>query len=168
VHVHTPKPTTDLKEVQDAIGKIPQDESGLENMCQTVAATIDKYAVMARKSDRRLCIVLVTDESGDDGAGVEEVITRAKRAKAPIYILGRESVFGYPYARQIWRDKNITYHFGFKLIGDRKPRFPKPYSTMDCMVAGILFPPALVLMNKYELRVRPGEFSLSYLEKKIN
>ncbi|QDU05980.1 hypothetical protein V6x_57260 [Gimesia chilikensis] len=104
VHVHTPKPTVDVKEVQDAIGKIPIDETGLENMCQTVAATIDKYSTMARKTDRRLCIVCVTDESGDDGAAVEEVITRAKRAKSPIYILGRESVFGYPYARQLWRD----------------------------------------------------------------
>ncbi|WP_339732773.1 VWA domain-containing protein [uncultured Gimesia sp.] len=105
VHVHTAKPTTDLKDVQEAITKIPIDESGKENMCQTIAATIDKYTVMARKTDRRLCIVLVTDESGDDGAAVEEVITRAKRLKTPIYILGRESVFGYPYARQIWRDK---------------------------------------------------------------
>lgn len=104
VHVHTPKPTTDLKEVQDAISKIPTDETGLENMCQTVSATIDKYTLMARKTDRRLCLVVVTDESGDDGAAVEEVITRAKRVKTPIYILGRESVFGYPYARQIWRD----------------------------------------------------------------
>jgi len=125
VHVHTPKPTTDLKEVQDAIGKIPQDESGLENMCQTVAATIDKYAVMARKSDRRLCIVLVTDESGDDGAGVEEVITRAKRAKAPIYILGRESVFGYPYARQIWRDKKYNLPFWIQINRGPETAFPE-------------------------------------------
>lgn len=104
VHVHTPKPTADVKEVQEAIGKIPIDESGLENMCQTLAATIDKYKTTAARSDRRLCIVVVTDESGDDGAAVEEVITRAKRVKSPIYILGRESVFGYPYAHQTWHD----------------------------------------------------------------
>lgn len=125
VHVHTPKPTTDLKEVQDAITKIPQDESGLENMCQTVTATIDKYAVMARKSDRKLCIVLVTDESGDDGAGVEEVITRAKRAKAPIYILGRESVFGYPYARQIWYDEKYKLPFWIQINRGPETAFPE-------------------------------------------
>ncbi|QDT94955.1 vWA domain-containing protein [Gimesia aquarii] len=104
VRVHTEKPTADLKKIQEAITKIPVDASGLENMCQAIAATIDKYTVLARKTDRRLCIILVTDESGDDGDKVEEAITRAKRADAPIYILGRESVFGYPYARQVWID----------------------------------------------------------------
>ncbi|MCA9015769.1 MAG: VWA domain-containing protein, partial [Planctomycetaceae bacterium] len=124
-HVLTAKPTTELKEVQDAITKIPTDESGLENMCQTVGATIDKYAVMARKSDRRLCIVLVTDESGDDGAAVEEVITRAKRAKTPIYILGRESVFGYPYARQIWNDPKYNLPFWIQINRGPETAFPE-------------------------------------------
>tara|TARA_R110002095_G_scaffold140726_3_gene122200 strand:- start:1092 stop:2966 length:1875 start_codon:yes stop_codon:yes gene_type:complete len=125
VHVHTDKPTTDLKEVQDAITKIPTDETGLENMCQTVSATIDKYAVMARKSDRRLCLVVVTDESGDDGAAVEEVITRAKRVKTPIYILGRESVFGYPYARQIWKDKVYGLNHWIQINRGPETAFPE-------------------------------------------
>ncbi|WP_298869320.1 vWA domain-containing protein [uncultured Gimesia sp.] len=125
VHVHTPKPTTDLKEVQDAITKIQEDETGKENMCQTVSATIDKYAIMARKQDRRLCIVVVTDESGDDGAAVEEVITRAKRSKSPIYILGRESVFGYPYARQIWRDKKYNLPFWIQINRGPETAFPE-------------------------------------------
>lgn len=125
VHVHTPKPTTDLKVVQEAITKIPEDKSGLENMCQTVSATIDKYAIMARKQDRRLCIVVVSDESGDDGVGVEEVITRAKRAKTPIYILGRESVFGYPYARQIWYDKKHNLPFWIQINRGPETAFPE-------------------------------------------
>jgi hypothetical protein len=125
VHVLTDKPTTDLKEVQEAITKIPTDESGLENMCQTVSATIDKYALMARKADRRLCLVLVTDESGDDGAAVEEVITRAKRAKTPIYILGRESVFGYPYARQIWKDPQYDLPFWIQINRGPETAFPE-------------------------------------------
>ena len=125
VHVHTAKPTTDLKEVQDAITKIPIDESGLENMCQTVSATIDKYTVMARRTDRRLCIVLVTDESGDDGAAVEEVITRAKRLKTPIYILGRESVFGYPYARQRWTDPKYNLPFWIQINRGPETAFPE-------------------------------------------
>lgn len=104
VHVHTEKPTSDLKEIQAAIKKIPVDDSGLENMCQSISAAIDKYMVIANRTDRALLIIVVSDESGDDGQMVEEVITRAKRAKSPIYIMGRESVFGYPFARQIWVD----------------------------------------------------------------
>ncbi|MFK7776504.1 MAG: VWA domain-containing protein [Gimesia sp.] len=125
VHLHTPKPTTDLKVVQEAIAKIPEDESGLENMCQTISATIDKYAIMARKLDRRLCIVVVTDESGDDGAAVEEVITRSKRAKTPIYILGRESVFGYPYARQRWTDEKYKLSFWIRINRGPETAFPE-------------------------------------------
>jgi len=125
VHVHTPKPTTDLKEVQEAITKIPEDKSGLENMCQTISATIDKYAIMARKQDRRLCIVVVSDESGDDGAAVEEVITRAKRAKTPIYILGRESVFGYPYTRQLWDKNKFGLRFWIQINRGPETAFPE-------------------------------------------
>lgn len=125
VHVHTPKPTTDLKEVTEAITKIPIDETGTENMCQTVAATIDKYRIMAQRTDRRLCIVLVTDESGDDGQAVEEVITRAKRFKTPIYILGRESVFGYPYARQIWTDKIYGLNHWIRINRGPETAFPE-------------------------------------------
>ena len=125
VHVHTPKPTTDLKEVQAAITKIPEDKSGLENMCQTISATIDKYAIMARKQDRKLCIVVVSDESGDDGNAVEEVITRAKRVKTPIYILGRESVFGYPYTRQRWVDPKFKLPFWIQINRGPETAFPE-------------------------------------------
>ncbi len=125
VHVHTAKPTNDLKEIQDAINKIPTDETGLENMCQTISATIDKYAVMSRKTKRRLCVVVVTDESGDDGRAVEEVITRAKRSKTPLYILGRESVFGYPYARQIWRDPVYNLPFWIQINRGPETAFPE-------------------------------------------
>ena len=45
--------------------------------------------------DRRLLIVLVTDESGDDGDFVEEAHQAVVSLKVPVYVIGRQSLFGY-------------------------------------------------------------------------
>jgi hypothetical protein len=58
---------------------------------------INTYSSLISK-DRRLLIVLVTDESGDDGAHVEELHQIAVSQKVPIYIIGRQSLFGYDRA----------------------------------------------------------------------
>lgn len=97
-------PSADLSKIREAIDKIDIDESGLENMSQTVREVVSKYRVMAGRQDRRLVLVMVSDESGDDGQYIEEAINEVKRANAPVYILGRESVFGFPYARMRWVD----------------------------------------------------------------
>lgn len=100
VHVHTPKPTGDVRDILPAIDRVPIDTSGTENMCQALAFAIEKYRAMARA--RKLVLIVVSDESGDDGEHVEEVLHQAKALKAPIYILGREAVFGSLYAHVRW------------------------------------------------------------------
>lgn len=105
IHELTPKPTGNIEMIKAAIDRVPEDPSGQENMCQSVRDVILKYTPMARK--RKLAIILVSDESGDDGSYVEEAVVAARRAKAPIYVMGRESMFGYPYGRQryVYEDK---------------------------------------------------------------
>jgi hypothetical protein len=49
-------------------------------------------------------MVLVTDESGDDGADVEEARQALKRNKIPLYVIGRQSLFGYPFAHHRYED----------------------------------------------------------------
>ena len=98
-------PTSDLPQIRAAIDKIAIDESGKENMCQAVRDVIGKYRILAGRQDRKLVVVIVSDESGDDGQFLEEAVAEAKRADAPIYILGREAVFGYPYARMRYVDE---------------------------------------------------------------
>ena len=56
------------------------------------------------RKDRRLLIVLVTDESGDDGADVEEARQALKKYKVPLYVIGRQSLFGYPFAHHRYID----------------------------------------------------------------
>lgn len=126
---HTPKPTADPELVKAAIDKVQEDPSGEENMCRSVALVIQKYKAMAIRGKRKLAVIIVSDESGDDGDYVEEAIVAARDAKAPIYVLGRESMFGYPYARQRWtfedKSKNIREDFWIRIRRGPETAFPE-------------------------------------------
>lgn len=118
------EPSADLEEIKGAIDKIEIDRSGKEYTCAAIREVVSKYKLSAGRQDRRLVIVVVTDESGDDGQYVEEALQEAKRANAPIYILGRESVFGYPYAHQRWTDDKFGLTFWLRI--NRGPETPFP------------------------------------------
>ncbi len=111
VHQHTPGPTADIEIIKSSIGKIPEDATGIENTCQTILASVEQYGGLARRQDRRLVMIIVSDESGDDvdNADVlETTIQKLKTARVPTYFLGRESMFGYPYARIRWIDPKFN------------------------------------------------------------
>lgn len=99
------EPTGDVKQVREAIGRIQQDEAGKENVFSGVISVLDQYAEACLKTKRKLAVVVVSDESGDDGSLVEDAIIKARDARAPVYFLGRESIFGYPYASVRVRDE---------------------------------------------------------------
>ena len=72
---------------------------------QDVIAHYDKLIT----KDRRLLIVLATDESGDDGSYIEEARQLAVNRGVPIYVVGRQSLFGYsdlriPYTDPVTKD----------------------------------------------------------------
>ena len=123
-HEHTPKPTSNTEEIKAAIDKIQIDESGLENICGAIQAVTRKYSTIARNQKRKLVIIVVSDESGDDGNELEEAIESCKRAKAPVYVLGHYSVFGYPYAHVRWIDPK--YNLPHWLQINRGPETPEP------------------------------------------
>jgi hypothetical protein len=103
--VHTPKPTGDLGLIQKAISEVPEDRLGNEIMCEAIIRSVAGYRDFARKTKRQMAIILVTDESGNrdnNDQYLERAIAEAKAAKCKVYTLGRESVFGYPYAHQRW------------------------------------------------------------------
>lgn len=123
VHVHTKRPTGNIEQVKAAIDDVPTDESGKENMSQAIAEII--RVTHQPRSGRKLAIIVVSDESGDDGLFVEEAITAATNAKAPVYMMGRESMFGYPYARQIWRDPVHNEAFWLQVRRGPETAFPE-------------------------------------------
>ena len=115
LHYLTPNPTTDVKEIQQAIDRIPIDESGDENMCSAIEAVINKYKSIARGQKRRMVVIIVSDESpsdsGDlnwDSQALENAIKLCEDTKTPAYLLGREAIFGYPFARITWRDPDFN------------------------------------------------------------
>ena len=68
-------------------------------MLQAVSRSIAEYQTYAKRTHRRMA--LVTDESGEpvnNDRFLDPAIKEAKSARCKIYVLGREAVFGYPYA----------------------------------------------------------------------
>ncbi|AGA24470.1 vWA domain-containing protein [Singulisphaera acidiphila] len=96
-HFELEKPTFDIDQIGKAIDHLRVDDSGTENTMQTIHDVIGRYSPLIKK-DRRLLIVLVTDESGDDGDKVEEARQAAISMKVPIYVIGRQSLFGFSTA----------------------------------------------------------------------
>lgn len=107
----TPRPTSDLKEIKEAIGKVQDDPSGDENFFAAVSSVIDEFGVPSQRSRRKLAIICMTDESGDDEQNLEDVVAKANKYKCPVYILGREAIFGYKIARQVWIDQETGLPF---------------------------------------------------------
>ncbi len=124
-HLLTPKPTSDVEEIKAAIGKIPIDESGKENMCQTIMSEIARHRSVAVRDKRKMVVIVVSDESGSDGQYVENALNEANKAKAPIYVLGREAIFGYPYARVRWQDPKYKLWHWLRIDRGPETAFPE-------------------------------------------
>jgi hypothetical protein len=104
LHTHE-GPTYDVNKIKVAIEQVPLDPSGKEMMCATVIESVNRHREYCKKTRRRMMLVLVTDESGeksDNDSNLEAAVAVAKSAECKIYTLGRESVFGYPYAFMRW------------------------------------------------------------------
>ncbi|MCH2128200.1 MAG: VWA domain-containing protein [Pirellulaceae bacterium] len=105
LRVHLGRPTSKLEDIQKAIDEVPVDPSGEEKMTLAIAYSIEQYREFAKRTRRKMALILVSDESGnrdDNDAHLEQTIALAKEARSRIYVLGREAVFGYPYAHIRW------------------------------------------------------------------
>jgi hypothetical protein len=110
IHFELEKPTIDIDQIGKAIDRLRVDETGTENTLHAIQEVIGKYGRLIAK-DRRLLIVLVTDESGDDGSYVEEARQVAVSRGVPIYVIGRQSLFGYETAHLLYIDPVTKDHY---------------------------------------------------------
>ncbi len=125
--LHTPQPTADLAQIGAAIGAVPVDPSGQEMMCSAIYTAVAQHQKFAQLGGRQLMCVVVTDESGDMASNIsqlESTIAAAKAARCPVYFLGREAVFGYPFAHMRWTDPGTKLDFWLRI--DRGPETPFP------------------------------------------
>jgi hypothetical protein len=122
---HTKKPTYDPNEIKAAIEAVSIDPSGKEMLCQAVGQTLETYHRFATSGQRQLAMIVVTDESGDPETNVtylEKAIAAARQTRCRIYTLGREAVFGYPYAFMRWQDPATKINYWLQI--DRGPETP--------------------------------------------
>ena len=110
IHYGIEKPTADIEAIGRGIERIPVDESGTENTMHALDLVIGHYQGIIKK-DRKLLIVLVTDESGDDGGYVEEAHQSIVSRGVPIYVMGRQSLFGYSDAHLLYIDPVTKDHY---------------------------------------------------------
>ncbi|AMV40835.1 vWA domain-containing protein [Planctomyces sp. SH-PL62] len=97
------KPSSDLEEIRRAMKKLPVDSSGEEITMKAVSAAVSKYSGLVSK-ERRLILVLVTDESGDDGELVEQALEDLRKTRTALFVMGRSAIFGYPIAHHRYVD----------------------------------------------------------------
>ena len=129
----TKSPTTDVNEIRQAIDRIPVDESGDENMFMAIQETLREYVPKARSQKRRLVLILVSDESPSDAGDtnlsdygqIEQAIAACEKAKTPVYCMGREATFGYPYARIRWQDPVYQLNHWVRINRGPETAFPE-------------------------------------------
>jgi hypothetical protein len=103
IHYVLEKPTSDIERIGSAIDKLRVDDSGIENTLHAINEVIGHYSGLIKR-DRKLLIVLVTDESGDDGGYIEEAHQAVVSKNVPVYVIGRQSLFGAERAHLEYRD----------------------------------------------------------------
>jgi Mg-chelatase subunit ChlD len=79
--------------IEKALGQIATADSFTENLMAAVKLASEK-AVEARRAGREATIVLITDEAGDDGDAVDEVLPPLKRFGIPVFVIGHPAPFG--------------------------------------------------------------------------
>jgi len=98
------RPSFDLDEIRDAMKKrMRVDSSGDENTMRAIRDAVGRYSGLVNK-DRKLILVVVTDESGDDGEHVEEAMEALRKTRTALFVIGRQSIFGYPFAHHRFVD----------------------------------------------------------------
>ncbi|WP_158633691.1 vWA domain-containing protein [Tautonia sociabilis] len=94
IHFEAVPPRADAEQIRQAIDALPVDQSGEEQTMQAIVEAISRYGRAVAK-DRKILLVLVTDESGDDGSLVEQARLALVNRGVTAYVLGRQAMFGY-------------------------------------------------------------------------
>lgn len=120
VNLMTVKPLAELEEIKSIVDGIENDPSGIENVFSAVYKAADKYKSYRRKStsrgnERNVMLIVVTDERGDDTAGMEPTIDLCQKYGMPVYVIGVPAPFGQEHTLIKYVDPDPQY--------DQTPRF---------------------------------------------
>lgn len=91
----TENPTENFETILNAIQNAPTDPSGIENIFTSVKQVLTVWGRYRVQQHRRIMLVAVTDEAGDDFAeALEPSIALCQRNGAKAYVIGPSAVFG--------------------------------------------------------------------------
>ena len=91
----TQNPTPHVDDIVASLEKAPIDDSGVENVFGAVKQVIDKWQSFRINQGRRILIMTITDEAGDDyGQNLNLSITMLNRLGGKAYVIGPPAVFG--------------------------------------------------------------------------
>ena len=89
------KPTDNFDEIKAAVDTAPADTSGVENVFTAVKQVMSLWSSYRSEQHRRIMIITVTDEAGDDfGKPHLDAIALCRRYGAKAYVIGPTSPFG--------------------------------------------------------------------------
>lgn len=89
------KPTDKFDEIQEGIANLPTDSSGVENVFTAVKQTVNLWSSYRSEQHRRIMLITITDEAGDDfGKPHLEAISICRRYGAKAYVIGPTAPFG--------------------------------------------------------------------------
>ena len=161
-------PTTDADAIIKTISeKVSVDETGKEHMCTSIVEAIGRHRTLAARQRRKVVVIVVSDESGDDGKAIETTLRAAKRSKTPLYFLGRESMFGYPYARQRWIDPDYKLPHWIRINrGPENVVPPNACNGTGCTRGGMRFRAVSDRTSRCGWRVKRTGFSSFYRAKR--
>lgn len=99
VHLLTEEPLADVDRIKATVDSIESDPSGVERVFSAVFAAANQYKDLRRSRAssgprRNVILVVVTDERGDDAAGLEATIDVCKKYGMPVYVIGVPAPFG--------------------------------------------------------------------------
>lgn len=122
VQLLTEEPTADLQEIKATVDAIENDPSGIEKAFSAVHAAVTQYKDYRRSRagtgpERNVLLVVVTDERGDDAAGMEKTISLCQRWGMPVYVIGVPAPFGREHTLVKYVDPDPNY--------DQTPQFAR-------------------------------------------
>jgi len=88
------EPTSERQAVIDAVSSIRTGAGGEEHTFGAIAETVERFGPRAAQEQRRLILVVATDETGDDDERVDELVPRLRKAAIPLYVIGMPAPFG--------------------------------------------------------------------------
>ncbi len=109
----TPKPTTEVAEVIEAINSVPVDDSGVEMTFRAIRSAAEAARIFRTSAPKRnVMIVVFTDEVGNDVDMADQATKECLTLGIPVYVVGVPAPFGIREVRMKYVEFDPQYDQG--------------------------------------------------------